>query len=114
MKFLILRFSSIGDIVLTTPVIRCLKKQMPSAEIHYLVKQQFKNVIEHNPYIDKIHVLQQNWEEMIESLTEEKFDQIIDLHHNLRTLRIKKALKIPANSFNKLNIEKFIFVKLKW
>ena len=114
MKFLILRFSSIGDIVLTTPVIRCLKKQMPSAEIHYLVKPQFKSVIEHNPYIDKIHLLQQDWEAMIESLKEEKFDHIIDLHHNLRTLRIKKALKLPATSFNKLNIEKFIFVKLKW
>ena len=114
MKFLILRFSSIGDIVLTTPVVRCLKKQMPSAEIHYLVKPQFKTVIEHNPYIDKIHLLQQDWEAMIDSLKEEKFDHIIDLHHNLRTLRIKKALKLPATSFNKLNIEKFIFVKLKW
>jgi heptosyltransferase-2 len=51
---------------------------------------------------------------MIEELKAEKFDFIIDLHHNLRTLRVKKELKIPAFSFNKLNIEKLIFVKLKW
>lgn len=114
MKFLIIRFSSIGDIVLTTPVVRCLKKQVPDATIHYLIKPQFKMVMAPNPYIDKFHLLQADWDAMIEELKAEKFDYIIDLHHNLRTLRVKKALKVPAYSFNKLNIEKFIFVKLKW
>ena len=114
MKFLVIRFSSIGDIVLTTPVVRCLKKQLPDAKVHYLIKPQFKIVLEPNPYIDKFHVLQQNWDEMIDELKSEKFDYIIDLHHNLRTLRIKNALQLPSFSFNKLNIEKFVFVKLKW
>lgn len=114
MKFLIIRFSSIGDIVLTTPVVRCLKTQLPLAEIHYLIKPKFKMVMEHNPYIDKIHLLQNDWDKMMAELKEEQFDYVIDLHHNLRTLRVKKALKIPSFSFNKLNIEKFIFVKLKW
>jgi ADP-heptose:LPS heptosyltransferase len=114
MKFLIIRFSSIGDIVLTTPVVRCLKKQLPLAEVHYLVKPAFKTVMENNPYLDKIHLLQDNWDQMIEQLKAEKFDYIIDLHHNLRTLRVKNALKLPSYSFNKLNIEKLIFVKLKW
>ncbi|MGZ3924802.1 MAG: glycosyltransferase family 9 protein, partial [Flavisolibacter sp.] len=114
MKFLVIRFSSIGDIVLTTPVIRCLKQQLPLAEIHYLVKPKFKMVMEPNPYIDKIHVLQDDWGKMIAGLKEEKFDYIIDLHHNLRTLRVKKDLRVPSFSFNKLNIQKLVFVKLKW
>ena len=114
MKFLIIRFSSIGDIVLTTPVVRCLKKQLPLSEIHYLIKPKFKMVMEHNPYIDKMHVLQDDWKKMIPELKEEKFDYVIDLHHNLRTLRVKKDLGIPSFSFNKLNIQKLIFVKLKW
>ncbi|MGZ3838115.1 MAG: glycosyltransferase family 9 protein [Flavisolibacter sp.] len=114
MKFLIIRFSSIGDIVLTTPVVRCLKKQVPGALVHFLVKPQFQTVVAHNPYIDKVHLLQENWNDMMEELKAEGFDYIIDLHHNLRTLRVKKALNVPAVSFNKLNIEKLIFVKLKW
>ena len=114
MKFLIIRFSSIGDIVLTTPVVRCLKKQVPNAEIHYLIKPQFKMVMEPNPYIDKLHVLQQDWDKMIDELKAESFDYIIDLHHNLRTLRVKNALQVPAYSFNKLNFRKLVFVKLKW
>src|SRR3954469_23827442 len=99
MKFLVIRFSSIGDIVLTTPVVRCLKKQLPLAEVHYLTKPKFKMVMEHNPYLDKIHLLQHDWNTMIAALKEERFDFIIDLHHNLRTLRVKKDLKVPAFSF---------------
>jgi len=114
MKFLIIRFSSIGDIVLTTPVVRCLKKQVPGAVVHYLIKPQFKMVMEANPYIDKFHVLHEDWGLMLDELKGEGFDYIIDLHHNLRTLRVKKALKVPSFSFNKLNIEKLVFVKLKW
>jgi ADP-heptose:LPS heptosyltransferase len=56
-KILLIRFSSIGDIVLTTPVIRCLRKQLPQAEIHFLTKPQYKSILEPNPYLDKIHVL---------------------------------------------------------
>ena len=114
MKFLVIRFSSIGDIVLTTPVVRCLKKQLPGAEVHYLIKPKFNMVMEHNPYVDKIHVLQEDWEAMIRDLKAEQFDHIIDLHHNLRTLRVKNDLKLPATSFRKLNLEKLVFVKLKW
>ena len=114
MKFLVIRFSSIGDIVLTTPVVRCLKTQLKDATVHFLIKPQFKTVIANNPYIDHIHELKENWEEMIRELKEQKFDHIIDLHHNLRTLRVKNDLGIPATSFNKLNFRKLVFVKLKW
>src|SRR4051812_11763295 len=114
MKFLIVRFSSIGDIVLTTPVVRCLKQQVPGAEIHFLTKESFHPVIAHNSYIDKIHLLAHSWELMIHELKLEEYDHIIDLHHNVRTLRLKQALGKPAHSFNKLNIKKYIYVNLKW
>ncbi|HEX5652121.1 MAG TPA: glycosyltransferase family 9 protein [Chitinophagaceae bacterium] len=113
MKFLIVRFSSIGDIVLTTPVIRCLKKQLPDAEIHFLVKEVFLPVVEHNPYIDKVHVLAHSWELMIEELKTEAYDYIIDLHHNVKTLRLKKELGIQSFSFYKLNIEKYLLTAVK-
>jgi len=114
MKFLIIRFSSIGDIVLTTPVIRCLKKQVAGAEVHYLTKSNFKGIIEKNPFIDKIHLLDNNLTNLTEDLKKENFDYIIDLHHNLRTLKVKRALKkIPSYSFKKLNIEKWLLTALK-
>jgi len=114
MKFLIIRFSSIGDIVLTTPVIRCLKKQVAGAEVHYLTKKNFKGLVENNPYVDKVHVLEDDINEVIADLKQENFDYIIDLHYNLRTLRIKRALKkVPSFSFNKLNFKKWLLTALK-
>jgi ADP-heptose:LPS heptosyltransferase len=113
MKILIIRFSSIGDIVLTTPIIRCLKQQIPDAEIHYLTKQSFASMLKANPYITKLHLLDEHLAETIAQLKQEAFDVVIDLHHNLRTARVKKALAIPAHSFPKLNLQKWLYVHFK-
>lgn len=108
-KFLIIRFSSIGDIVLTSPVIRCLKEQVKGAEVHFLTKEVFRGLVAHNPYIDKVQVLGSSWDLMMHQLKSEQYDYIIDLHHNLRTLRIKRALRnATAFSFDKLNVEKWL------
>ncbi|QSE95950.1 glycosyltransferase family 9 protein [Fulvivirga lutea] len=112
-KILIIRFSSIGDIVLTTPVIRNLKTQLPDAEIHYLTKKSYEGIIKHNPYIDKYHLLHDSLNETIKSLKNEKYDLIIDLHKNLRTLIIKKRLGVKSYSFDKLNRAKWLMVNLK-
>jgi ADP-heptose:LPS heptosyltransferase len=113
-KILIIRFSSIGDIILTTPVIRCLRKQLPDAEIHFLTKQSYRSIVASNPYINKIHTLGDSFELMLHELKTEEYDYIIDLHHNLRSLRIKKFLKnVKAFSFDKLNVQKFIYTNLK-
>lgn len=113
MKVLIIRFSSIGDIVLTTPVIRVLKTQLENAEVHYATKLKFQSLTESNPYLDKVHYLGNSLTEFISELRKEKFDCIIDLHHNLRTRIIKTALGITCYSFNKLNYEKWLLVNFK-
>ncbi len=113
MKVLVIRFSSIGDIVLTSPVVRCLKNQL-KAEVHYFTKKNFNDVLVNNPYIDKLHFLTEDFKADVQALKAERFDYIIDLHHNLRTLRFKQSLGVPAYSFNKLNLEKWMLVNLKW
>jgi len=112
-KILVIRFSSIGDIVLTTPVIRCLKKQL-NIELHYLTKSSFKGMLNNNPYVDKVHTIDKEIDaELIQQLNAENFDFIADLHNNLRTLRLKRALKVAYKSFSKLNIQKWLLVNLK-
>lgn len=113
MKFLIIRLSSIGDIVLTTPVLRCLKNQVATAELHFLTKYTFRDIVESNPYIDKCHFLHEDLSEILEHLKNEDFDYVIDLHHNLRTLKIKRQLGKKSFSFNKLNIEKWLLTAFK-
>lgn len=113
-KFLIIRFSSIGDIVLTTPVIRNLRKRYPQAVIHYLTKKRFAAIVESNPYLDRVMMLEDDLSKTIEEIKGQHYDHIIDLHHNLRTLRIKSALgHVPFHSFDKLNIQKWIYTNFK-
>ncbi len=113
-KFLVVRFSSIGDIILTTPVVRYLKNQVVGAEIHYLTKSRYAQIVTANPYIDKVHVLNNNLRELVKNLKQEKFDYIIDLHKNIRTLFVKTSLHRVSFSFNKLNLKKWLLVNLKW
>lgn len=113
-KILVIRFSSIGDIVLTSPVIRCLKKQLEGEpEIHFLTKKSYSSLIENNPYISKIHSIKKSTNEVIEALQHEKFDYIVDLHKNLRSRRVKQKLKALSFSFDKLNWQKWLLVNLK-
>lgn len=113
-KFLVVRFSSIGDIILTTPVVRHLKKQVENAEVHYLTKQSFSTLLESNPYVDKIHVYDGDMKSCLSRLKEEGFDYVIDLHRNIRTARIKYSLKRIDFSVRKLNLQKWLIVNLKW
>jgi ADP-heptose:LPS heptosyltransferase len=113
MKVLVIRFSSIGDIVLTSPVLRCLKQQVPGVELHYLTKEQFRPLVESSPWVDRVHAIQGEVREALSALRREKFDLVVDLHHNLRTWRVKRALRVPARSFPKLNVEKWLLVNFK-
>ncbi len=112
MRLLFIRFSSIGDIVLTTPAIRCAKQQIPGVEIHFLTKLSMKEVTEANPYIDHFHYLDQDINALIPILKKQSFDAVIDLHHNQRTWRIKRALGVKAFSYKKLSIQKIILTTL--
>ncbi|MGQ7868920.1 glycosyltransferase family 9 protein [Sunxiuqinia sp. sy24] len=112
-KILIIRFSSIGDIVLTSPVVRCLKKQLPQTEIHFLTKEKHENLLQANPYIDRIHLLKSNLTELVQQLQQEDYDYIVDLHHNLRSQFIKRNLRKKTFTLQKLNIKKWLLVTFK-
>ena len=112
-KFLLVRFSSIGDIILTTPVVRHLKQEVKDAEVHFLTKASYASLLEANPYIDRIHSFDGDMKACIASLRSERTDYVIDLHSNIRSARIKYALKRIAFSVHKLNWLKWLLVNFK-
>ena len=111
-KLLLIRFSSIGDIVLTTPIVRAIKHQT-DFELHVLTKQTYKGIYESNPNVDKVHFFSKSTAECITDLKNEKFDIIIDLQKNIRSHKLKNKLKVKSFTFPKLNIEKWLLVNLK-
>lgn len=107
MKILIIRFSSIGDIVLASPVMRCLKRQLPLSEVHFLTKLSFKMVTAGNPFIDKFFYYGNDLDAVIDQLKTEDYDYIVDLHDNFRSAKVKRKLKKKSFTIDKLTIEKF-------
>jgi ADP-heptose:LPS heptosyltransferase len=112
-KVLIIRFSSIGDIAWTSPVVRCTKQQLPDVELHFCTKLQYKPMVEANPYIDKIFYLENSLASLIRDLKQEKYDFIIDLHRNIRTMLIKANLRTASRAYNKLRIERFLYTNFQ-
>jgi len=111
MKILVVRFSSMGDIIYTTPVVRCLKTQLPDAEIHFLTKPAFKYIYDNNPHLDKLLLLKPTLAETIEEIKAEKYDYLIDLHNNLRTSLIKLRTGIKSSAYKKQRIRKWLSLK---
>jgi len=114
-KILIIRFSSIGDIVLTTPVVRCLKQVKDRQyEVHYTTKEVHAGLLNNNPYIDMVHLLDKRglWN-LAKRLRRERFDFVIDLHNNQRSLLLKTILGVSSSSFNKLNFSKWLLVHFR-
>jgi ADP-heptose:LPS heptosyltransferase len=112
MKLLVIRFSSIGDIVLTTPVLRCLKKKFPDAELHFLTKSAFRSLIGENPHVDKFHYYAGDLGAVIRDLRAEEFDAIIDLHKNIRSLIVRFRLGMKALSYDKQTFRKILLTHL--
>ncbi len=111
-KILIIRFSSIGDIVLASPVFRCVKKQLTDAEVHFLTKISYKIVTAANPYIDKFFYYDDNMEELLARLKAENYDHVIDLHNNIRSNKIKRILSVDTHTIDKLTFKKFLLTQL--
>lgn len=112
-KILVIRFSSIGDIVLTTPVVRCLKNQLEDIELHVLTKKKFSNLFKKNIYVDKVFEFDNSLKDNIKELKKENYDYIVDLQKNKRSKRVTASLRCPYSSFPKLNIKKFLLTTFK-
>lgn len=86
-KILVIRLSSLGDIVLSAPVFQALRRAYPEARIVSLVKEEFAGVLAAHPSIDERWVLRrgESLRLLIRRVREARFDILIDLHGNLRS-----------------------------
>ncbi len=104
--------SSIGDIVLTSAAVRCLKQQT-SCELHFFTKAAYASLLEANPYIDSVINFNDSLGEVLPQLKSERYDYVIDLHNNLRSRRISAALNATCYRMPKSNVDKWLMVNVK-
>jgi len=109
LKILVIRFSSIGDIILTTPVIRCLSLQL-SADIDFLTKSKHKDILITNVYLRNILTVSKNHIETIKILQSEEYDLIIDLQNNLHSMCLRLALGVKSYSYQKKTFRRYLLI----
>jgi ADP-heptose:LPS heptosyltransferase len=113
-NILIIRFSSIGDIVLTTPIVRGLKQQMDGqVDVHYITKKPYAGLLTSNPNIDKVITINRHVSEAKTALEKTAYDYVIDLHSNLRSRQVKRIVKTLDFTIDKRNIAKWLYVNFK-
>ena len=115
-KILVIRLSSLGDVLLTTPLIRAMKKKNPSIQIDFVVREQFSDAVQYNPNLNKIYKYSNSKSEkqnLFKFLSLEKYDLVIDLQNNLRSKEILRQLQCRALQFKKSNFKKFLLVHFK-
>ena len=115
-KILVVRLSSLGDILLTTPFVRAIKIKYPSIRIDMLIREEYADVIKLNPNIDGKFYFKKVYKDnsnLIEQLRNNGYELIIDLQNNLRSKKIISSLNIKSLKFNKRSIDKFYLVNFK-
>lgn len=114
-NILIVRLSSLGDILLTTPLIRSLKNSNSNIRIDFVVRKEFKDTVLHNPHLNNIYQVtrDQNYSELQDQLSKTDYDVVIDLQNNLRSRRLTKNISNNIFRFKKPNVDKFLLVKFK-
>jgi len=115
-KILIIRLSSLGDILLTTPFIRALKNFNPSLKIDFLLRSEYQDVLKFNPNLNELFFYTRNDFEnlnLIRKLRENQYDLIVDLQNNFRSRGILSKLKGEKIRFDKKSVQKILLVKAK-
>lgn len=121
-KILIIRLSSMGDIILASHLVRNIKERFINSSINIIVAEQYTEIFDNNPYITKVikydktknkfEQKQQKKEIFIDS-GDNKYDLIIDLQRNFRSKRIYSGTGIKVLKINKNRLFKLALVYLK-
>ena len=99
-----------GDVILTSPVVRTVHNQL-NCEIHFLIKDSFRDLVKHSPFVHSVHSLSESLGSTISELQKENFDLILDLQKNRKSKKITKELNTETLTFSKLNVKKWILVQ---
>ena len=112
-RILVIRFSSIGDIVLTAPAVASLRQAIHGpCEIHYLTKANMAPVVEgFGALVDHVHTIEESTAEVQEALKDLNFDYVVDLHNNVRSRSIKRTLGLISFTVDKQNWAKWLLVR---
>lgn len=117
-KKLLIRLSSAGDVLLTSPLIKLIKEREPGSEIHFVVKEDYADIIRYNPSVTNIYTISRNasiheLERLRKHLLKENFKETIDLQNNFRSIYLRRETSREIRSIKKDIFKRWLLVKFK-
>lgn len=115
-RILIIRLSSLGDILLTTPFIRSLKQKFSHLFIDVLIREEYSDTLRLNKFLNNLYLYKKDEslnKKLLEYLKINKYDLVIDLQNNLRSRKITRELNTNTSRFYKNSLNKFLLVNFK-
>lgn len=115
-RILIVRLSSLGDILLTTPVIRSIKNLFPDIQIDFMLRKEYGDLMKFNPYLKELYLYinqRDDIKDLQQRISGNNYDFVIDLQNNFRSRKFLKPITVPKFSFKKRNVKKFLLVHFK-
>ena len=114
-RILIIRLSSLGDVLLASPVIRALKQKKSGLKIDFLVRRNYEQAVKHNPYLNEVISFNDDSgiDDLCRSLNQKGYDLIADLQNNFRSRKILRGVNAPVIKFVKPSAKKFLLVHFK-
>ncbi len=114
-RILIIRLSSLGDVLLTTPLIRTLKNLYPQVEIDFIIREEYQDTIRLNSHLNKIIPITRgyNFKEINEEIKKSSYDLIIDLQNNFRSRALTRNTSHEIVRYKKPYLKRVLLVKFK-
>ena len=118
-NILVIRFSSLGDIVLATPLLRALRARFPSAHIDFIVRKEYAELVKYNPNLTKCYEFDttagfSGLQKLKKRLRTERYDLVIDIHNSIRSRYLRIWLDAQeVVLINKRMFARIMFVKFK-
>ncbi len=116
-RILMIRLSSLGDIILTTPVLRLLRESWPAARIDFVLKTEFQEVLRAHPCVDRLVLVdtREPLRHTIRALRETHYDLVLDLHRTWRSVWLYHGSRARQRlAYRKYTLRRALLVHCKW
>ncbi|MDP4242468.1 MAG: glycosyltransferase family 9 protein [Bacteroidota bacterium] len=117
-SILILRLSSLGDIVLTTPLVRALRERYPDSRIDFVIAKEYESLTPLFSGISQVHVFDKStglrglWK-LRQLLKRESFNFVLDIHNVLRTQILRRGIARKTYVVKKRTLKRWLLVRFK-
>jgi heptosyltransferase-2 len=118
-RFLLIRFTSLGDVVKCTALPRLIKARYPAGHVTFVTAEAYRDLIRDNPHVDRAIGFDRRGGlrgllHLAGSLGAERWDLLVDVHKSLRSRVLRARIRAPRTAYGKRTLQRFLLINFRW